>query len=264
MTLQGKNKRKIATWAAASLSVTSLALTPIFMPAMAANARNSVISVAKSGLDIFTPAGVDSKLAAKQKQLAVANSQISSRFPFTPAGVELPQSRTMTVAARSTAPINARGINSRAVNIRVAAIDLQSGKGTGATLLPSDFSLSASRGWQGFALNAATKLTPAKPLSDIGKGQIGKSAFKLDDAKSKPSRFNTAVKLAPNADASSNQRKAVASGDYKVDFGTSFSISKGVAVTAGVAYKSERDRIAPTQDNVKDNEAVYVGTKIRF
>ena len=257
--LQGINKRKIATWAAASLSVISLALTPIFMPAMAANARNRVINAAKSGLDIFTPAGVDSKLAAQQKQLAVTKNQIASRFPFTPAGVELPQSRTMTVAARSTAPIIVR-----AVNIRVATTDLQTGKGGGAALLKSDFNLSASRGWQGFALNAAPKLAPAKPLSEIGKGQIGKSAFKLDDAKAKPSRFNTAVKLAPNADASSNQRKAVTSGDYKVDFGTSFSISKGVAVTAGVAYKSERDRISPTQDNVKDNEAVYVGTKIRF
>lgn len=255
MTLQGKNKRKIAIWAAASLSVTSLALTPIFMPAMASNARNSVMNAAKSGLDIFTPAGVDSKLAAKQTQLAISNSRAASRFPFTPAGVELPQSRTMTVAARSTAPIIVR-----AVNIRNAAAALQPGNGASAALLPSDFNLSASRGWHGFALNAASKLAPAKPM-----GEIGKSSFKLDDgAKAKPSRFNTAVKLAPNADASSNQRKAVASGDYKLDFGTSFSISKRVAVTAGVAYKSERDRISPTQDNVKDNEAVYVGTKIRF
>jgi hypothetical protein len=252
--LQGKFRRKYAIWAAASLSVTSLALTPIFMPAMAANARKSVLSAAKSGLDIFTPAGVDSRLAAKQTLLAVSTRELS-RFPFTPAGVELPQSRTMTVAARTTAPIIVR-----AVNVRSAIASLQPGNGSNTALLPSNFSLTASRGWQGFALNAAPKLAPTKPM-----GEIGKSSFKLDDtAKPKPSRFNTAVKIAPNVDASSNQRKAVTSGDYSLDVGTSFSIAKGVAVTAGVAYKSERDRIAPTQENVKDSEAVYVGTKIRF
>ena len=69
------------------------------------------------------------------------------------------QSRTMTVAARSTAPIVVR-----AVNVRNSVAALQPGTGTGAALNPSDFRLTASRGWQGFALNAAPKLAPAKPM----------------------------------------------------------------------------------------------------
>jgi hypothetical protein len=254
VSLQRIKKRKLATWTATTLSVVSLALAPVFVPAMAANMRKNIALVAKSGLDIFTPAGVDIKLAIKREQLALVNRS-ASRFPFTPAGIELPQSRTMTVAARSTAPIVVR-----AVSVRNIMATLQPGTGNASTLHASDFHLTALRGWQGFALNTAPKLTPAKPLIEIGK-----TGFKLDDiAKPKPSRFNTAVKIASKEGVSANQRNAVASGDYSLDLGTSFSISKRVAVTAGVAYKSERDRIAPTQDNVKDSEAVYVGTKIRF
>lgn len=250
----GLNKGKLAGWAATTLSVATLAFAPALMPAMAANVRNRIADVAQTGLNIFTPAGVDSKLAMKREQLAIA-SRSPSRFVFTPAGVELPQSRTMTVAARSTAPIVVR-----AVSVRNTVAVLQPGNGSASPLHPSDFRLTAARGWQGFALNTAPKLAPAKPMGDLGK--LG---FKLDDtSKPKPSRFNTAVKIVPNEEISAAQRNAVVSSDYKLDVGTSFSITKRVAVTAGVAYKSERDRIAPTQDNVKDSEAVYVGTKIRF
>jgi hypothetical protein len=198
VTTQGIQKRKIATWTATALAVTSLALSPVFVPAMAANVRNRLVNAAQGGLDIFTPAGVDSMLAKKQQQLAIA-SRSANRFPFTPAGVELPQSRTMTVAARSTAPIVVR-----AVNVRNAVAALQPGTGNTAALHPSDFRLTASRGWQGFALNAAPKLAPAKPLAEIGK-----TGFTLDDvAKPKPSRFNTAVKVAPNVGSTANQRTA--------------------------------------------------------
>ena len=48
------------------------------------------------------------------------------------------------------------------------------------------------------------------------------------------------------------------------DLEGSFSVSKRVAVTAGVRYQSERDRVSPSIDDRKDSEAVYVGTKIRF
>ncbi len=252
--LQGIKRQKLGAWTAATLSVVSLALAPVFVPAMAANMRKNIASAAQNGLDIFTPAGVDTKLAQKQEQLALANRS-ANRFVFTPAGIEPPQSRMMTVAARSTAPIVVR-----AVTVRNIMDTLQPGSGNTAALHASDFRLTASRGWQGFALNSAAKLDPAKPLTEIGK-----TGFNLDDiAKPKPSRFNTAVKIASKEGVSPNQRSAVGSGDYSLDLGTSFSISKRVAVTAGVAYKSERDRIAPSQNNVKDSEAVYVGTKIRF
>ncbi|MGB5078887.1 MAG: hypothetical protein WBO17_15515, partial [Sphingorhabdus sp.] len=59
-------------------------------------------------------------------------------------------------------------------------------------------------------------------------------------------------------------RGSAAPGDYKLDVGGSFSISRKIDVTAGVRYASQNDRVLPSADSRKDNEAVYVGTKIRF
>jgi len=41
-------------------------------------------------------------------------------------------------------------------------------------------------------------------------------------------------------------------------------VTRNVAVTAGVRYSSERDRIAPLTDTTQDSQAVYVGTRFRF
>ena len=57
---------------------------------------------------------------------------------------------------------------------------------------------------------------------------------------------------------------AAAAGDYAFNVGGSFSISRRIDVTAGVRYASERDRLMPAANSSPDNEAVYVGTKIRF
>ena len=45
--------------------------------------------------------------------------------------------------------------------------------------------------------------------------------------------------------------------------GGSFRVAKGVDVTAGVRYSRDSDRVDPAAAKA-DNEAVYVGTKIKF
>ena len=97
------------------------------------------------------------------------------------------------------------------------------------------------------------------PLSDLGKG-----GFRLDERAQKPSKFSTNIKLDQNKEMAPPARGSAASGDYKLDVGGSFSISRKIDVTAGVRYASENDRVIPLADNRKDSEAVYVGTKIRF
>ncbi len=41
-------------------------------------------------------------------------------------------------------------------------------------------------------------------------------------------------------------------------------MSGNLNVTAGVRYSSERNRVDPVVDGKQDNQAVYVGTQIRF
>ncbi len=250
MTLRISSARKRATWAASLLAAGSLAVSPMLFPAVAAKFDNNI----KPLMSAFTPSGVDSRLAAKyEKQLRMAGS---SRFPFTPAGIDSGRGRIMTVAARTDSPLVAN-----AVSVHNVLGMSDAGAPKTVHLNPSDYRLSSARGWQGFTLAKSDRLAPQLPVSDLA----AHGNFKLDDGAKKPaSRFNTEMKLDQAGGVAPSPRGNAASGDYKVDLGGSFSISRKVDVTAGVRYNSERDRLIPQANNAQDSEAVYVGTKIRF
>ncbi len=231
------------------LATGSLALSPVMMPAFAAKSFGQASSVSKDWLNTFTPSGVDSRLAAKYA--AIADSR-NERFPFTLAGADSNRNRTIIVAARANSRLTAG-----AVSVRSAIAASEPGKGLRLSTI--DYRLTASKGWQGFALPSAPKLSPQAPLSQLGKGN-----FRLDEGVKKPSKFSTNIKLDQNREVAPPARGSAASGDYKLDVGGSFSISRKIDVTAGVRYSSENDRVLPLSDNRKDSEAVYVGTKIRF
>lgn len=196
---------------------------------------------------------MDSRLLAKYGRPNVS----SNRFQFTPAGIDR-SNRTMTVAARTGSQLGGN-----AISVRESAAAMQAGRST-IIVHPSDYRLSSVRGWQGFTMvDSLPKSAAPAPLSEI----VGKGSFRLDDdkAKGKPSRFNPKISLDQNRTAAPPARGTAAAGDYSLDLGGSFSITRKVDLTAGVRYNSERDRVAPQPtDNRADSEAVYVGTKIRF
>jgi hypothetical protein len=51
---------------------------------------------------------------------------------------------------------------------------------------------------------------------------------------------------------------------YSVDVGASYSLSRHIALTGGVRYNVERDRVSTLQDDRRDSQAVYVGTAFKF
>ena len=51
---------------------------------------------------------------------------------------------------------------------------------------------------------------------------------------------------------------------YALDVGGAYNLSSKVAVTGGVRYKIEREKIATFSDQRRDSQAVYVGTAIKF
>jgi hypothetical protein len=244
-------KRKYATFAAALLAMGSLAVSPMVVPAFAAKVSGTEQKARPDWVAMFTPAGGDYVLAQK-----FAATQISpnARFPFTPASAGEGRSRTITVAARANSRLAAG-----AVSVRNVVAPTEVGAGKGLRLAAVDYRLTASRGWQDFALPKAQQRPAKAPLSELGTG-----GFRLDDSPNKPSKFSTNIKLDQNKETAPPARGSAASGDYKLDVGGSFSISRKIDVTAGVRYASENDRVIPLADNRKDSEAVYVGTKIRF
>ena len=249
----GKNpiRRKNASFAAALLATGSLVLSPVVAPAFAAKSLGQVRAVSNDWLNTFTPSGGDSLLAQK---FSVTSSSANGRFPFTPAGSGISANRTITVAARANSRLTAG-----AVSVRSAIAGAEAGSGKALRLSTVDYRLTASKGWQGFAAPSTPKLAAQVPLSELGKGN-----FRLDETAKKPSKFSTSIKLDQNREVAPPARGSAAAGDYKLDVGGSFSISRKIDVTAGVRYGSENDRVLPTADNRKDSEAVYVGTKIRF
>jgi hypothetical protein len=247
-------KGKHAAWAASFVAAASLAFSPILFSASARSIDTRFSSPTNAWLNTFTPAGVDSRLAQKfeQRQYAMGSAQ----FPFTPAGIDKNPTRTMTVAARINQPLTVS-----AVSVRNLIATSNPGAATDVRLSHSDYRLSAARGWQGFVLPTSITSAERAPLVDI----VARGNFKLDgDAKRKPSRFNTNVSLDQTRQAAPSPRGSAATGEYSLNVGGSFSISRKIDVTAGVRYASERDRVVPQAVNGNDSEAVYVGTKIRF
>jgi hypothetical protein len=231
----------------AYLAVGALLFSPVLVPALAAQFNNGVNSVAPDWAARFTPAGIDSRLADRMRR----NAMRQAAFPFTPAGLDNRTSKTLTVAVRTDAE--------NAVSVRSALANMDAGAGTSIRLNNSSYQLSASRGWQGLTL--PTAVMPAPRMDDI----VGKGSFRLDDgAKKKPSRFNTDVKLDAARGAAPSPRGNAAAGDYSVNVGGRLRVAKGVDLTAGVRYSREDDRLDPAATAKADNEAVYVGTKIKF
>lgn len=231
---------------AAYLAIGSLLLSPVLVPAVAAQILGAQRASVADWSTRFTPAGVDSRLAERMRSNAIRQTA----FPFTPAGLNNRSSNTLTVAARADA--------GNAVTVRNALAQIEGGNGTALRLNNSSYQLTAARGWQAFRLPVAE--APAQRLDDI----VGKGSFRLEDGvRKKPSRFGTDLSVAPARAAAPSPRGNAAAGDYDVNVGGRLSVAKGVDLTAGVRYSRENDRVDMATAKA-DSEAVYVGTKIRF
>ena len=241
----GEKTRRLAAYTA----IGSLLLSPVLVPAVAAQLQPLNTASSLSGWATqFTPAGIDSRLADQIRSNAVRENG----FAFTPAGLNTRSSNTLTVAARAD--------SSNSVSVRTAMAQMDVGSGTALRLNNSSYQLTAARGWQAFQIPATSAEQPR--LGEM----LGNGTFRLDDgAKKKPSRFGTDLQVAsPRGATPSLRGSEAAAGDYSVNVGGSFRVAKGVDVTAGVRYSRDSDRVNPATATQADNEAVYVGTKIKF
>jgi hypothetical protein len=220
-----------------------LALTDT-MPARASASMEAL------GIGRFTPATVDPELAAR-----VAGKARERGIHFTPASAPpISGKRTVTVAVRlddDTAQI---------VSVRKLP-EVVPGRGLGlAGMDANKFQLGAARGVQSFArtidLSANVRTIAAPDLA-----QFEPSKPKSAD---KPSRLQPQVEFEDRAIAGRSPNTLDSVGQENVDVGGSFRLSRNLNVMAGVRYSKERDRLDPLTNSVKDSQAVYVGTQIKF
>jgi hypothetical protein len=204
------------------------------------------------GLDVFTPASVDPELAARVVDKARAHG-----IRFTPAGsTQVGGERTVTVAVRID------NQEARAITVR-KAIEAVPGRGRGlgvSGLEASRFQLGTARGYKSFARPFELPAEVRRmALPDLA--QFKPSAPQAED---KPSRLQPRIELEDREIAGRSPNTLDAVGQQTVGVGGSFSLSPNLNVMAGVRYSKERERIDPLTNSVKDSQAVYVGTQIKF
>jgi len=231
--------------AAVALAAASL-LLPASVVIAAPSARNGkppalAISFERS----FTPAQGDPRLAAA----LASRPALASDFGFTPAAAKRrPSQVRVAIRARASTPVQA------AMQARDVATHPVS---EGVSLAPASYNLGVAVGWRRFAVTG-----------DVAKGKaqspsLGNSEGATVGVNYNLSRFSGRV--AASADRTDRQVAALASSNsYALDVGGAYNISNKVAVTGGVRYKIEREKLATFSDQRRDSQAVYVGTAFKF
>lgn len=239
--------------AVAAAVALGLVVAPTVSSAFSSGFDASPVSLAaRGGIGSFTPASVDERLAS---QITVRALKSGKLFRFTPAGNETRTNRAVTVAVRLDSQ------SARAFSVRGALAD--GGAQAGASpvrIAPMAYNLGMARGFSSFAGGSSSALQDLQRIEmpDLSKLKSSPSA------PSTPARFAPRIELDGRERAGRAPRTLEGQGDYQVDLGGSYRLTRNLNVTAGVRYSPERDRLLPLTDGKQDNQAVYVGTQFRF
>ena len=219
-----------------AMAAVAILAVPAIAVAAQGKARPPAVALSFDRITTFTPASADPRLAAAFAGRAAA----IENFKFTPAAAKgRPSQIRVAVRARGVAPASSGAV------------------ATGAALTAASFSLGAAVGWKRFALagDVAKVSNPDSAVGDRKSAVVGVS-YNL-------SKF--AGRVALGAERSDGRIAALSPPDnVSVDVGAAYSITRRVAVTGGVRYRVDQDRVATLSDQRRDSQAVYVGTAFKF
>jgi len=226
---------------AAALIAAALALVPAIAIAAGSKARPPAIALSFDRIASFTPASADPRLVAA----FAGRTRALDDFKFTPAAAKgRPSQIRVAVRARSLAPAIRR------------PIDVATAPAVSA-LTPASFNLGAAVGWKQFAVagDVAKATSPDASIGSRESAVVGVS-YNLK-------KFTGRVAL--GAERSDGRIAALAQPDnVSVDVGAAYNISRRIALTGGVRYRVDQERIAALSDQRRDSQAVYVGTAFKF
>ena len=229
--------RVIVGLGAGALVAAALAVAPaIGAPSDTAKPRGVPLSL-RTGIGSFTPADADPRLAAAMARAGLG----ATSFRFTPTESRRSGARAVTVAVRSRS-------NRPEQTANVAPT---------VGLAPIAYSLGAAVGWKRFALSGDVAkidlagLPGSRELADVGVSYTGR-------------RASARVSATADRPLADTPRMVAGAEAYSLDVGGSYALTKNLAVTAGVRYRSDRDRLERLRDERRDSQAVYVGTAFRF
>jgi hypothetical protein len=228
--------RTVTAFAAAGL-----VLTPALADAQSKK-RAPAVLVSFDPVSTFTPATADPRLAA-----AFAGKSASlTDFKFTPAPSKGRPSQ-VRVAIRARADSAAKVADAGALTSSVTS------------LTPASYNLGVAVGWRRFAVSGDVGKT-----KDANPALGGRESAALGVSYSLNRRLTGRV--AVGADRSDGRaltplRKA---DNYSLDVGGAYSLTRNIAVTGGVRYRIDHERLSAVTDARRDSQAVYVGTAFKF
>jgi len=231
---------------AAALAAGALLLVPAIATAKPdAKKRPPAVGLSFDRVTSFTPATADPRLAAE-----FANRPALADFKFTPAA---PKNRPSQVRVA----IRARGAD--IVSGRSA--DLASASATSAigALAPSTYNLGVAVGWRRFALTGDVAKSSGSANLALGGRETAVVGVNYS-----LNRFTG--RLAATAERTDGNQAPVIGRErgYAVDVGGAYNLTRSIALTGGVRYKIEQDRVSASRDERRDSQAVYVGTAFKF
>jgi hypothetical protein len=172
------------------------------------------------------------------------STTMTSGFRFTPASAAKTNRKvTVAVRARSTQSL--------------PSTDRPASAGTLATIAPLAYNLGVSVGWRRFAVSG--------DMGEANLGLVGGRRQAADLGLSYTAkRWSTRLQVAAERPVGTAPRIVDSSESVALDVGGSYRLTRNIDVTAGVRYKSQRERLEPLKDNRRDSQAVYLGTAFRF
>jgi hypothetical protein len=231
----------LAGLAGAAIVASLALLSPAFGASTMTSSIRSPLSLGpRDGIGAFTPAATDARLAAALSR----SGFLSSGFRFTPASsVRLNRSVTIAVRSRTNRPDLA---GDQADLVKAATLPIA----------PIAYNLGAAVGWRKFAVTGDMQKMDLAGLGRRDTVDVGVSYTNK--------RLTTRVQLAADRTSGPAARAILGGSAVSVDFGSSYSLTRNLAVTAGVRYRADRDRLLPQTDTRRDSQAVYVGTAFHF
>ena len=234
-----------ATAAVGSAAIAALAL--LLAPALAASNQTQKPKKARAAQSFlagsFTPAVADPRLAA---EFARRGFQPGS-FRFTPSSATSEKSKAVKVAVRARA----------ATPAQVARVLNETSASPITAITPTAYNLGLAVGWKRFALSGDVArvqggtVPGGREAAEVGVSYSGK-------------KFTGRVNVGAERSDGTQQRVIPLESSYSLDVGGSYDLAKNLAVTGGVRYKIQRERLQPLADDRRDSQAVYVGTAFRF
>lgn len=224
----------------------------VSVPAIAAGytsfkERRAAATPQRAGIGTFTPAAADPRLAA-----AFARSGLASTgFRFTPASSKNRPVGVVKVAVRARTSVAASVVS------RPAAQALAAAPVATVSIAPVAYNLGVSVGWKRFALSGDVMKSDTGAVPGSREG----AALGLSYSAKK---WSTRVQVEADRPVGTLPRTLQGGESIALDVGGSYALTRNLDVTAGVRYKSERDRLQQVQDNRRDSQAVYVGTAFKF